>query len=390
MTTERQAGRPATGGDLIYLLGCTVNEITPDLERIEKMDLEAIHELSELHSLESASCIALETAWDGRLPDEPLFHTWTEEKNLAIYKNALFDAERREVLAFLEKSGIWYLPLKGILLKELYPRPEMRQMSENDILIDSAGRKKVHDWFLSRGYKAESYQQSNHDAYRKKPVYNFEMHVSLFEYRHNRLWQNYYADIRERMLPDEGGMQGGHLSNEDFYIYIITHACKHHSDDGTGLRTLLDCYVYNKAKGDILNRPYIHNELTKLGVAEFEEAVRDLSQRVFGRPEQFDSSGLTEEEATLLGSFLFFGTYGTVHNHVRNRLKAMDEIPTVRTKLRYLWGRLFPEMEIFKNYYPFFYRHRWLLPAGCIYRLVYKGIIHRKKMLAELRALRKL
>ena len=40
-----------------------------------------------------------------------------------------------EYRAAFEKNGIAHMPLKGILMKQLYPRPDMRIMGDADILI---------------------------------------------------------------------------------------------------------------------------------------------------------------------------------------------------------------------------------------------------------------
>lgn len=379
--------------DLAYLIGCAVNEIAPELGRVEQMNLELIHSMSCAHSLAAISCMALEDAYGGRLPEMELSQKWNEEKNQAIYKTLLFDAEREQLFAFLEEAGIWYLPLKGILLKDLYPKLGMRQMADNDILFDPAGQKQVHDWFTARGYKAEAYQVGPHDVYHKKPVYNFEMHTSLFSNLTNAVWTEYYRDVKSRLLPQEGNRWGRRFSDEDNYIYIVTHACKHQSGGGTGLRTLLDLYVYGRAKGDGLNWTYIQGELDKLGIAAFEEQVRTLSRKLFTQPDALSPDALTEEELALFLGFGGAGTYGTIYNHVRNRLKEMEgEGQPIhgRTKLRYIWKRLFPDVETMKIVCPFFYRHRWLLPVGYVYRLICRLIANGRGILAEAKALKKL
>ena len=45
----------------------------------------------------------------------------------------------RAITDRLEQAGIGYMPLKGSVKKKPYPKREMRQMSDVDILID-AGR----------------------------------------------------------------------------------------------------------------------------------------------------------------------------------------------------------------------------------------------------------
>lgn len=48
--------------DLIYLLTCSVNGLTPDKERIRTMNAGKIYRLSEFHMVKAAVCIALERA----------------------------------------------------------------------------------------------------------------------------------------------------------------------------------------------------------------------------------------------------------------------------------------------------------------------------------------
>ena len=63
----------------------------------------------------------------------PLPHAFDQAKKKAIRKLTLFEVERLTIAQAFEKARIWYLPLKGIMLKELYPKSAMRQMTDNDI-----------------------------------------------------------------------------------------------------------------------------------------------------------------------------------------------------------------------------------------------------------------
>ena len=68
----------------------------------------------------------------------------------------LLDAEREQVFKEMDAAGIWHLPLKGSVLKSLYPKPWMRQMSDNDILFDPEYQSEVKDIMVKRGYLAKS------------------------------------------------------------------------------------------------------------------------------------------------------------------------------------------------------------------------------------------
>ena len=148
--------------------------------------------------------------------------------------------ERAAILEKLEEAGIWYMPLKGSVLKDLYPRYGMRQMADNDILIDASRAEDVKSIMQSLGFTTECFGMSNHDIYHKPPVSNFEIHTALFGLSHEEKIYVYYRDVNSRLIKDEGKRCGWHFTPEDFYVYITAHEYKHFSGGGTGLRSFLD------------------------------------------------------------------------------------------------------------------------------------------------------
>lgn len=126
---------------------------------------------------------------------------WKDRMVKAVRKVLLFDAERKKLCAWMDSEHIWYLPLKGIILKGYYPSVGMRQMLDNDILFDADAWERVEKHMLSEGYETESLGKGNHDVYQKPPVYNFEMHRSLYGKGHDESWVEYYSDIKERLIP---------------------------------------------------------------------------------------------------------------------------------------------------------------------------------------------
>ena len=94
------------------------------------------------------------------------------------------------------------MPMKGVILQQLYPRVGMRQMSDNDILIDPAYRKEVQDYMEKNGYETDSVMQSIHDEYMKKPAYHFEMHIAMLDSIHHPERVAYYRNIKERLQKD--------------------------------------------------------------------------------------------------------------------------------------------------------------------------------------------
>ncbi len=289
----------------------------------------------------------------------PVLDAFAQTRAMSVRKNILLDTERAVILSHLEEKGIWYMPLKGALLKDLYPKMGLRQMSDNDILFDGAYREYIHDYFISQGYTADHYMVDFHDVYQKEPIYNYEMHVELYGDR-RPLFRKYYDNVKDRLVKDDGNKFGYHFTDEDFYIYLVLHAYKHFAfSESIGVKHLVDVFVYLDKKPN-LDFAYIESELKKLKVWQFDCDCRALVSEIFDNVETFDLGKLSDKMRKLLEAFMLNMLNVTVEGRVENGIRK-------RGKLGYIMSRLFPGIEFMNNYKPFFAKW-YLLPIGWIYR----------------------
>ena len=380
-----------TGEDMLYLITCALHNQTPDKDKVCDMDLAALYRYAKCHTLAAITYDALEllgnSTGDGLralAKDDTVVSVltkWKESRDKALRKNLMLDAARKKLFQYMDAQHIWHMPLKGAILKDLYPRQEMRQMADNDILFDAEYEAAVKDYFVREGYEVISYAKGNHDVYEKEPVYNFEMHTSLFGEAHNEVWAEYYKNVKEHLVKIETGA-GYHFTDEDFYVYFVAHAFKHFDGCGTGIRSFVDCYVYRSVKG--LDDSYIEKELEKLGLSEFEKTFCSASEKVFGQGLSLEE--LTEEEYKMLSESMYSGTYGTTKAMVSKKLRKLqgDKAPIAdKTKLLYYVRRLFPDMEFYKSYYPVVYKVKILIPFFVIYRMLRGAVFSGKRLARE-------
>ncbi|MBR6101889.1 MAG: nucleotidyltransferase family protein [Ruminococcus sp.] len=354
---------------LIYLIRCVLNKKIPSKEKLGKMDLSGVFAVAQAHSLTAIAAYALESAG---IYDKD----FEEEKARAIRKTIILDTERERVFSEFDKAGIWYMPLKGIILKDYYPAFGMRQMADNDILIDRSRQEDIKRIMLSCGFYVKSYDKSKHDVYFKEPVCNFQMHVSLFEEDDNDALYTYYKNIDKRLLSDGTSKYGRSFTKEDYYLYIKAHEYRHYNEGGTGLRNLVDIYVLLNEFKNGLDWDYIKAELSKLGMTDYESDSRKLALKLF------DGVKLTDSEKKYLDYFIFSGTYGNTKNNISNALKKNGG-----SKARYIIDRLIPPMYVIKKRYPMFYKHRMILPFLPVYRLAVVLVQKRGKISYELKTL---
>ena len=359
--------------DVIYLASCAINGKKPDIDRTGKMDLSLVFKTAQRHLLDGITAAALQSAG---IRDTQFTQAWAK----AVRRTASFNEERTAILSEMDKAGIWYMPLKGCVLQDMYPGIGMRQMADNDILFDDSRTGDLRKIMESRGFEVgKNFGLGVHDTYTKPPFFNFEMHRALFGTGHVRRIVEYYKDIKSRLLRTEGTECGYHMSDEDLYVYLIAHEYKHYSNAGTGLRSLLDTYVFLREKVDSLDRGYINAELEKLRISEFEEKNRRLSMQLFSGEE---TDGLDDE---MLEYVISSGTYGTVQNRVKNKVGGYGGGSW--GKIRYALSRVFLPLETVRTGFPVFYKYPVLLPFLPLFRL-FRGLIrHSGRLKSELKAL---
>lgn len=358
---------------MIELCRCAVHKETPQASLISEIDPDTLFQVCESHTLTACTAYALEAAG--------VKHSaFREEKEKAVRKEVLFDAERAGLLRQLSAQKIWHMPLKGVWIKKLYPRIGMRQMSDNDILFDAEYREQVRKIMEDNGYTCEHFGTGHNDEYSKQPVYHFEMHPMLFSsFNANGMFYEYFRDTKKRLKADEKDPYLFHFTKEDFYIYLVAHEYKHYQDGGTGVRSLLDVYLYLEKNKDMLDWDYLNREMKQLRLADYEAQNRELAVHLFS------GETLTESEQEQLEYYISSGTYGTVKNSIENKMRKGGG-----SKLRYIMRRIFPGMEWLRVYAPFFYRHKWLIPAFCVIRPVQALIRKRDRVRSEIRNLKEI
>ena len=351
--------------DLIYILSCALNAQTPDSAKIGAMNLHSMFITAKRHMLSSLAAFGLEKVGIQN-------HDFMQARMKAVRRYVLVEQDKHSVTQALEDAKIWYMPLKGSVLKDYYPAPETREMSDIDILVDASRADDVRKIMHSLGFSGDMFNSAIDDDYHKDPFSYFEMHKTLFGAEHGEKLIDYYADVKNRLIQDKPDSYSYHFSNEDFYIYITAHERKHYETYGTGLRALVDTYIFLKRFSASLDWGYIHEECRKLGIADFERRNRELALKVF-------SDGvMNNSEREMLKYIILSGVYGVTENMIQNEMEKYG-------KLKYIFYRVFIPMSAVETRYPFFARHKILLPILPVYRLVKRIYLSRWQFFVKLK-----
>lgn len=350
----------------IYLIGCAINNVKPNNISFDEKE---VFDLSKKHMV---SCLLYQAIKDIDASSD--FKKALETKfNKNIKKTMMFDEERNSIIQDLENNATWYLFLKGINLNSYYPKYGTREFADNDILFDISKRKIVKNIFKKRGYEIELYNKSNHDVYFKKPFFNFEMHTSLIDSSYYPL-ADYLSLFPSKKIKDDNNLFGYHFSKEDEYIFFMCHAFKHFSNSGTGLRFLIDLYLYNH--NNRLDAKYLTEQFNIIGINDFVNVACSLANKLFNKPSLY--LDLNEEENDMVNRILSSGTYGTFELFVESKVNEHNG-----NKLSYIFKRIFPSYRWCKEKHPFFAYTIIFIPVLFIARC-FKGLFQYKKHKKEL------
>lgn len=366
-----------TGEALIWLCGSAVRNEALQKETALTIDVDALFELASKHMLSAITGMSLQKAGieDSR---------FKKAMSVALYKSVIMDVEKEKIFQRMDALDVWHVALKGAELKEYYPSPSMRECADLDVLFDAQREEEVRELMLSLGYECQSFGGGHHDVYVKSSGLCVEMHVALFGVEYGDYLNQFFGNVKDRLLRGQGWEF--HFTPEDFYLYFIAHNHNHFASDGVGVRALLDTYVFLDSQASRIDWQYVNAQLEKLGLGDFEREFRELSLKCFSR-DAFSRDELTEKERTTLNYVLASGSHGLIENRVENGIRAAGG--GFIGKVRYAWSRLILPMDVVKHSFPYFYKHKILLPFLPLYR-AYRGITgNKKKINAEWKAFRR-
>lgn len=289
-------------------------------------------------------------------------------KVVAKSTQQLYELDR--VFEVFEENGIDYMPLKGAILKKMYPKSDMRPMGDADILIKVEQYNKAMPLMMNLGF--EQGTESDHELIWKKKSLFLELHKHLIP----SYFKDYYAYFGNgwgRAHLCENSKCRYEMTAEDQFIYLFSHFAKHYRDGGIGIKHLTDLYVYKKAYPN-MDEDYITSELKKLVLDEFYLNILTLLDCWFGEKE-FD-----EKSVFILNVILKSGAYGTAEAHsVSKAVKASKTAGSAKkARSKRIINTLFPSLSNMKKKYPVLEKAPMLLPFMWVAR-AFSGLFNSKK-----------
>jgi len=275
-----------------------------------------------------------------------------------------------QMFSAFDDKGIEYMPLKGTLLKDIYPKSEMRTMGDADILIKPEQYDVIKNVMQELGY--EEKLESDHEFIWKKPGSYIELHKRLIP-SYNKDYYAYYGDGWQLAKIKKGTRY--EMTDEDQMIYLFTHYAKHYRDAGIGIKHIVDLWVYRRNKPE-LDEEYIKTELCKLQLYDFYlNTIKTLSV-------WFD--GETPDEITNFITHIIFnsGVYGTREAHILSQAVKLSKTQETaeNVKAKKLKSLIFLNYDSMCKRYPVLKKMPFLLPVMWLVRIFNTVLFKQQKI----------
>lgn len=300
---------------------------------------------------------------------------------------ARMSAEFLKLYRFLQRKGLSPLVMKGVICRNLYPNPEQRSSSDEDLLIPETDYGRYHEALLAYGlhipYPDADPEKDHEIPYCSSRVY-IELHKQPFppESKAYGDLNRFFDEAGSRAITETVyGVPVRTMCCTDHLFYQLCHACKHFLNCGIGIRLVSDIVLYSIANEERIDWDTVTQRCREIHAFDFAATLYKIGEKYLF-PDRFPEhlrqiwSTETVEEEALLADILIGGVYGTSSEdrlHSANlTLHAAEEAKTGK-RTSVLAGTLFPAYAGMKRRYPWLKRLPFLLPAAWLHRIISYG-----------------
>ena len=289
-------------------------------------------------------------------------------------------ADFMPLLEELRSTGAKPLVVKGLVCRNLYPKPDFRMSTDEDLLIEPEKSDICHEVLTKLGLQTRNPESDDYElGYHRPDSYQYiELHRSLFPHESDAYGDlnRFFADVHSRAVEQNGIMT---LAPTDHMLYLILHAFKHFLHSGFGIRQVCDMTLYANAYGSQIDWKWVLECCRQVRAEKFAAAMFRIGRKYLNLsleesryPLQWQA--ILVDENPLLEDILDAGVYGgsdmSRKHSSRMTLEAVSAQNRGEAGSHGLLKSLFPTAQVLEGRYPYLKDKPMLLPVAWTDRLV--------------------
>lgn len=328
------------------------------------VDWSYIFKKANEQSIVGLLCYAVKKLEKSQQPDDGLMARWDKLMLSTMGVMTQRYSELQRMSRVISGKGIHMIGLKGCIVCDLYPVPELRTMGDFDTLVRREDMDAVRQLFLEEGYQIED------DLFciicRRQSAF-WEVFTGLEEeFQHfpdemNRIFSERYVSGAVMDYPEP----------TYFLAHLIVHTGKHYVREGAGIRNLCDIALLIDRYKDEID----FDEVKRICANEKFENIYHYLLCTVGTWFDVDISGIEIEEKDtekFLEYSLAHGIFGKHDNALAIQASKHedDSIGSFRKIF-------FPTAKLLDYRYTYLKKYPFLLPAAWVHRF-FSAIFKRK------------
>lgn len=287
----------------------------------------------------------------------------------------------------LQEAGITPLVVKGVICRTLYPKPDHRQSSDEDVLIPAEQFPSCHAAMEAFGMHLLEPEKDMYSAYevpygkQNSPLY-IELHKSLFPPESDAYgeFNRFFKNVFDRKIQEIiQGIPVYTMEYTDHLFYLICHAFKHFLHSGFGIRQVCDIVMFANAYGDKINWLLVLDQCREIRADLFTAALFQIGWKYLN----FDPDAacypaewrkIQVDELAMLEDLLSSGIYGASdmsRKHSSNiTLNAVSDHKKGKKTDYSVLKTAFPSAKSLEGRYSYLKKQPYLLPVAWADRIL--------------------
>lgn len=285
-----------------------------------------------------------------------------------------------EICKQFAQAGEKPLVVKGIVCRQLYPKPDLRISADEDILVTSesfeCSKKILKDYGMRQLGTDDSHDVQEVGFLSEKGRSYIELHQKLFSEESEVYgdWNHYFLDCFDNCVAlDIQGNRVYTMEPTTHLFYLICHAFKHFLHSGFGMRQVCDMVVFANAYGEEIDWKKILVQCREIRADKFVAALFKIGKNYL----TFDDKKacytkswkkIEVDEEPLLKELLCSGIYGNSsmsRKHSSNiTLEAVSAQKSGKKEGNGLKASLFPAAKKLEGKYTYLKKQPYLLPIA--------------------------
>lgn len=363
---------------IIDLLNASIHNTVPKLDYSKNIEWDNLINEANAHSITGLLYPALKNIKDNNISKEVIDKLKRYTFNAAIGQSNHIK-RTADILSLFNENNIPVIVLKGLVVREYYPKPDLRTMCDSDVIIHKNDLEKVRKLLLEKGFVEE--EDAGHHIAFLNNSFNLEVHWTLA----NESFRKGQECFQEKIWDDAmkikvGGVDTLSLSLEDLALHLCAHMASHMAISGFGVRQLADLVLLVEHKGNEIDWSEFNDKARKSGLTQFSTGMFKVCNYLFGMeiPKELNIkySRNDEEIIKLVVNDIFTGgVYGQRDLSFSFRAQVgydIDDDSTFSMLKRYIQVIL-PPISKLSDRYAYAKKYKILLPAAWIHH-IYVGI----------------